>query len=166
MAIYEITATEVVQRCATCGQENRIPLEDLEAGVSIPNGPPPDPSHIQLPPCPRCKSQEYLIRSTDGDPEHPAPGSFGHLHRLMVDHLHSEFIKANKVSKELRDQRGKADQKLARPIKQADRDKYFRRGFKIDAPNAGRAEAAAAPPAPAPASAPRPPPEPDVPDDE
>ena len=33
MAVQEITNTEVVQRCAKCDRENRIPLATIEAGV-------------------------------------------------------------------------------------------------------------------------------------
>lgn len=136
MAILEITATEVVQHCAKCGRENRLPLAGLEVGISIHGVPAaelaPDPRPIQLPPCPTCKSQEFLIRSEEGEPEHRAPGSFGHLHRLLVDHLHSELVKANKVSQHLRDQQGRVDPKIAKPLKQADRDKFFGRGLKIE----------------------------------
>jgi hypothetical protein len=132
MAILEVTATEVVQRCAKCDTENRIALAGLEVGVA--RDAQTDSRTIPLPVCPTCRSQEFLIREPDDEPEHPAQGSFGHLHRMLVDHLHAELVKDDRVLPVLRDERGRADQRIARPISQAKRDRWFQRGMRIDPP--------------------------------
>jgi hypothetical protein len=132
MAILEVTATEVVQRCAKCDTENRIALAGLEVGVA--RDAQTDSRTIPLPVCPTCGSREFLIRTPDGDPEHPAQGSFGHLHRMLVDHLHAELVKDDRVLPVLRDERGRADQRIARPISQAKRDRWFQRGIRIEVP--------------------------------
>jgi hypothetical protein len=132
MAIFEVTATEVVQVCAKCDAENRIAAAGLEVGVARDSQ--TDPRTVPLPACPTCGSREFLIREADGEPEHPAQGSFGHLHRMLVNHLHAELVRADRVLPAFRDERGRADQTIARPIPQAKRDRWFQRGMRIDQP--------------------------------
>jgi hypothetical protein len=148
MPIYEVTDTDVVQRCSNCNQTNRIALTELQAGVPSPDGSAADPRLVALPACPSCKSGEFLIRSSDNDPPHPAPGSFGHLHRLLVDHLQSVLVTTNRVNPKLFKLNSKvADQGHARPLDKATRDKFFPDGaMKIPLP--------AGAPAPAPKPSP------------
>ena len=132
MAIYEVTSTEVVQRCGRCSAENRIAMGVLKVGVA--HEAQTDPRTIPLPACPTCASTEFLIRSPDDEPEYPAPGAFGHLHRLLVDELHAELVKADKVIPALLDSLGRADQTLARPVAKVTRDRWFPTGMKIERP--------------------------------
>lgn len=135
MPIYEVTSTDALQICVSCDRATRLPLATLQAGVPDPRG--AEALAVLLPPCPQCGSVEYLFRSPDAEPEHSEPGSFGHLHRLMVDHLHSELVKADRVHPGIRDKKtGKPDPRIARAVKPADREKFFPRGLKIDRPNA------------------------------
>jgi hypothetical protein len=124
MAIFEVTDTEVVQRCAKCGNENHTPLSKLEVGVGRESR--ADPRIIPLPECPICHSTEFLIRSADGEPAHPTPGSFGHLHRMLIDHLHAQLVSAGNVNPAFR------DQAIARPVSSADHKRWFPNGTKID----------------------------------
>jgi hypothetical protein len=124
MAIFEITDTEVAQRCAKCSHENHTPLSKLEVGVARESQ--ADPRIIPLPECPKCHSTEFLIRSPDDEPTHPTPGGFGHLHRMLVDHLHDQLVSAGKVNPALR------GQEIARPVSAADRNRWFPNGMKID----------------------------------
>jgi len=132
MAIHEVTDTEVLQSCAKCNAENRIALSGVDVGVARDDQ--SDARIVLLPACPTCRATECLIRSPDDEPAYPAPGTFGHLHRMLVDHLHAELVKKNKVIPALRDNRGRADQALARPVAQVTKDKWFPRGMKIDTP--------------------------------
>jgi DNA-directed RNA polymerase subunit RPC12/RpoP len=95
MAIQEITSTELVQRCAKCDRENRIALANLEVGVERDDQ--VEDSVVPLPECPTCRSREFLLRSPASEQAHPAQGSSGHLHRLIVDELHSELVKKGRV---------------------------------------------------------------------
>jgi hypothetical protein len=162
MAIYEVTSTEVVQRCGKCNAENRIPVTGIEVGIA--HEAQTDARTIPLPACPTCGSSEFLIRSPDDEPEYPAPGTFGHLHRMLVDDLHAELVKADKVIPALLDSLGHADPTLARPVEQAARDRWFPSGMKV---GASAVEAVSVPvpvvepvPAPEPVIAPEPLPEP------
>lgn len=130
MAIYEVTDSEVVQRCGKCGTENRLALDALEVGVAREEQ--MDPSVVPLPACPTCRSSEFLFRSPDVEPTHPAPGSFGHLHRLLVDEVHAELVKRKKVIPLLKDKEGRVDPKLAKPVAAEERSRWFPQGLKIE----------------------------------
>jgi hypothetical protein len=144
MAIYEVTSTEVVQRCAKCGAENRIAIAGLTAGAGSESQ--TDARVIALPTCPTCRSTEFLIRSQDDEPEYPAQGSFGHLHRMLVDSLHAALVKADKVAPSLRDKQGRTDQSLAKPLTPAQQARFFPRGMKIEPPAAERPQPGEPPP--------------------
>ena len=90
-----------------------------------------DPRVVPLPPCPACKSSEFLIRSTDGEPAHPAPGSFGHLHRLLVDQVHAELVKRKRVLPSLKDKQGVVQTGLAKPVAATELKRWFPSGMKI-----------------------------------
>ena len=83
MPIIEITKNHVRQRCAQCGSEHELAVSAL---TSDPGATGPESGILGLPPC-ACGSTEFLIRAPEGEPPHPAPGSFGHRHRLLVDAL-------------------------------------------------------------------------------
>ena len=91
MSIREITESDIEQCCENCGQTRRLDLADLKVGViqegqSIANV-------VPLPQCEGCGSAEFLFPSGKDEPDHPCPGCFGHLHRVMVDVLHSRLLK-------------------------------------------------------------------------
>jgi len=79
MPIIEITDSHAVQRCACCGHRRELAVGDLlptdERGTVL-----------TLPACP-CGAVEFLIGTPEDEPEYPAPGSFGHQHRLVVNAL-------------------------------------------------------------------------------
>ncbi|HEU4407114.1 MAG TPA: hypothetical protein VFS43_17730 [Polyangiaceae bacterium] len=88
----ELSATELVQACVVCGAQNRLPLATLRVGLG--EGEERRTSTVALPPCASCGASEFLLRSPEGEPPHPAPGSPGHLHRLLVDHLYGRLALA------------------------------------------------------------------------
>lgn len=130
MSIHEITSTEVLQRCGRCAAENRIALDTLEVGVARDEQ--TDASVVPLPACPTCRSTEFLLRSPNDEPVHPAPGSFGHLHRLLVDEMHAELVKRKKVIPLLKDNQGRVDPKLAKPVAAEELARWFPQGLKIE----------------------------------
>lgn len=79
MPIIEITDSEAVRRCAVCGESCGLVIDEMrptdEAG-----------SILALPACP-CGAVEFIIGAPEDEPEHPAEGSFGHRHRIVVDAL-------------------------------------------------------------------------------
>ncbi|GAB4212031.1 MAG: hypothetical protein OHK0013_34290 [Sandaracinaceae bacterium] len=130
MSIHEMTSTEVVQRCGKCAAENRIALDTLEVGVARDEQ--TDASVVPLPACPTCRSTEFLLRSPNDEPAHPAPGSFGHLHRLLVDEMHAELVKRKKVIPLLKANPGRVDPKLAKPVAAEELARWFPQGLKIE----------------------------------
>ena len=131
MSIHELNTTDVLQRCGKCAAENRITLDSLEVGAARDGQ--TDAGVVPLPACPTCRSTEFLLRSPDNEPAHPAPGSFGHLHRMLVDEVHAELVKRKKVIPLLKDKQGVVDPKLARPVAAEDVARWFPQGLKIEA---------------------------------
>ncbi|TQF11031.1 hypothetical protein FJV41_36380 [Myxococcus llanfairpwllgwyngyllgogerychwyrndrobwllllantysiliogogogochensis] len=132
MAIHEVTAEDVLQRCARCGSGNRLSLNLLEVGVA--NREDVDDGLVQLPPCPACRSTEFLIRAAEGEPEHPAPGSFGHLHRLLVGHIHAELVQRGRLHMGLKSKGGRAGKMVLPPLPQETRERWFPQGLRIAVP--------------------------------
>lgn len=128
MAIQEITDTEVVQRCAKCDHENHIALDDLEVGVERGDDQVED-TIVPLPECPTCHSREFLLRSPPEEQAYPLQdGSAGHLHRLIVDELHAELVKKDRVVERLK---GKTSKVLTRPIAAETKATLFKQGLKL-----------------------------------
>lgn len=132
MALLEIAETYVLQRCTRCHSNNHSALESLEVGVARRED--VDDGLIQLPPCSSCRSSEFLIRAAEGEPEHPAPGSFGHLHRLLVGHLHAELVQRGRLHRALKPKGGTAPQVVTQPLTQEARERWFPRGLRIEMP--------------------------------
>ena len=91
MSIREITDTKIEQLCENCGQTRRLNLADLKVGVTREKQ--PIANVVRLPQCESCGSAGFLFPSGKDEPDHPSPGSFGHLHRILVDVLHSQLLK-------------------------------------------------------------------------
>jgi hypothetical protein len=132
MALHEVTEDTVVQRCANCKRDNRIAIASLTVGVE--HGEHRDESLITLPVCPGCSSVEVLRRSADDEGDHPAPGTFGHLHRMLVDHLHAELVRRAQVAPAVRKADGRSAPVLARPLTADAIERWFPRGMKLESP--------------------------------
>jgi hypothetical protein len=96
MPITELKPNRIEQRCAACEATRELPLTDLTAGIQ--RGEQVDPLLIGLPACPDCGAREFLIRSPARDDlTRITPGSYGHLHRLLVDRLHRDLVTAGRI---------------------------------------------------------------------
>lgn len=126
MPIEELTSEAVLQRCAVCQTETKVPLPTLSIGVGSQVPEDIDPRVVRLPACPICKAQEFLIRSVDGQPT-PAPGTYAHLHSLLVDQLHAELASVGRVEKRL------VDLKVTE-VSAAAKKEFFPDGLKLPAP--------------------------------
>lgn len=144
MAIHEVTTSDVLQRCEACEDEHRILIDDLE--VSVARDQQVDGRLVPMPPCPACSAVEFLVRAPDDEPEHPSQGSFGHLHRMLVDELHADLVTRGKVNAALRDAEGGIPKNLAKPLSTERRDRWFSKGLRarraveqpVAAPEEGR----------------------------
>ena len=125
MPIREIDDDFIEQGCAACEAVHRVGLDDLRVGVSREGK--VDPSVVPLPPCESCGAVEFLIRSSDSEPEHPSPGSFGHLHRLLVDTLHARLVSRGCLAEGLTRRKAKA----ARAPGKAEIKRWFKDGLKL-----------------------------------
>lgn len=90
MSIRELMEGKLEQECGCCGAVRIIAETEIAIGSSQEGQ--TDTRVIPLPACADCGAVEYLIGSAVDEPEHPSPGSFGHLHRMLVDVLHSRLL--------------------------------------------------------------------------
>jgi hypothetical protein len=95
MAIREIRTSDFEQECAKCGGVRAVPFSNVEVGVVRDTQ--ANSKIIPLPACATCGATEFLMRSPDAV-VHPAPGSYGHMHSVLVDELHAKLVKANRVA--------------------------------------------------------------------
>lgn len=100
MPLTEVTATDVAHVCSACRSTRRTTLSALKEGQAALAPLAQSPDVLRLPPC-ECGATEFLVRSPEGEPPHPVPGGLGHLHRLLVDHLHSVLAGTPAPSAEL-----------------------------------------------------------------
>nr|WP_255666178.1 hypothetical protein [Myxococcus sp. AS-1-15] len=121
-----------MQRGIRCGRDNRLALDPQEVGVARRGD--ADDSLVQLPPCPACRSTEFLTRAAEREPGHPVPGSFGHLHRLLVAHLHAELVQRGRLHTVLKPKGGSAGKVLMRPLSQEARERWLPQGLRIAVP--------------------------------
>jgi hypothetical protein len=132
MPIVEIREDHVRQRCAKCRSERDIEVGALasaaEAGLL-------DTAVLGLPAC-SCGSTEFLIRAPDGEPPHPSPGSFGHLHRMIVDALVDGLKERANGGQNAASLARIAEAQLGASLVA----KWFPNGLKIDAPPEPRRE--------------------------
>ncbi len=125
MPIQEIHEDRIDQKCAKCGEVLNIPLDDLTAGVK--NGEQVMAQIIKLSPCAKCGAQEFFIRAPDDEPEHPSPGCYGHLHRLLVDDLHAKLVEREQVAEGFDLDAVSPREKLKDELK-----KWFPKDFKLE----------------------------------
>jgi hypothetical protein len=127
MPIYEVTETDMLRRCASCHEARRYPFTALTVGVERRGV--ASPGIIPLPAC-TCGSVEYLVRVPDTDPPHPAPGSFGHLHAMLVQELHRRLLIAGRLSPDLANETPPV---VAGPgLDAATKQRWFPNGLKIE----------------------------------
>jgi hypothetical protein len=100
MPIEELTSEEVLQRCSMCQSTSRLKLAALSLGVGSTFADDVDGRVVRLPPCPKCKAEEFLIRSADGVTA--APESYGELHQLLVDQLQASVAKLGRFDARLK----------------------------------------------------------------
>jgi hypothetical protein len=100
MPIEELTNEEVLQRCSLCQTATRSKLVTLSLGVGSTVADDLDGSVVRLPPCPKCKAEEFLIRSEV--PPAASPTTYGDLHRLLVDQLHASLAKLGRLDARLK----------------------------------------------------------------
>jgi hypothetical protein len=98
MPIYALTNREVSQLCIHCKVTHEVPLDTLEVSSVTDQG--AVAGCVVMPACAICGSGETLIGLSDSAPEHPRPGSFNHLHGLLVDQLHLHLLAAGRVATE------------------------------------------------------------------
>ncbi len=125
MPILEMHEDRIDQECAKCGEVHQVALDDLTAGVK--NEVLTAPPFVKLPQCSNCGAQEYLARSPDDEPDHPSPGCFGHLHRLLVDNLHAKLVEREQVTEGVEMETVKPRKKLKDELK-----KWFPKDFKLE----------------------------------
>ena len=99
MPIEELSNEEVLQRCSMCQTATRSKLATLSLGVGSIVADDLDGRVVRLPPCPKCKAEEFLIRSAAAPTS--APKSYGDLHRLLVDQLHASLVKQGRFREDL-----------------------------------------------------------------
>lgn len=141
MAIEEVMGTELLQRCAGCGAVNRVHFDALVVGVAC--GDCVDEHVVPLPSCPSCSSTEFLIRTSAGVTDHPSSGSFGHLHRVLVDHVHAELVGRRQVIPSLLDAAGEPRKGLCRPPSADAVSRWFKQGLRIEPSEGVESERAA-----------------------
>ena len=127
MPLVEIREANVSQRCANCDAVRSIQISSLEVGVAF--GAQRDGRVVSLPPCARCGATEFLIGSTERESSPRMAGSAGHLHRLLVDHLHAELVQRAQV-----EGASAAGELQALPLREEERRRWFPDGLKIEEP--------------------------------
>lgn len=130
MAIVELTANDVLQRCAHCESTNRVELSPLELGLTQDDI--VDRGAVALPPCVTCRSVEFVFGEQGGAPPHPAPGSFGHLHGLLVQELQARLFAQGRISAGMRCKREAKDETHVQPLAPAVVREWFAQGMKLE----------------------------------
>jgi hypothetical protein len=87
MPLEERADDHLMQRCSGCGTADIFASAALVADDTASA----DPRVFALPICTSCGAQEFLVRSGESVIEGVVPGSYSHLRRLLVDHLHERL---------------------------------------------------------------------------
>jgi len=127
MPISALRETDFDQQCIKCGGVRALSFDSVEVGVARESQ--SDAGVIPLPACPTCGATEFLLRSLD-DEEHPSPGSYSHLHCLLVDTLHAELVKRDRLEKAL----SRKEVPVRAPAAETLR-RWFKDGLKLPRPS-------------------------------
>lgn len=97
MPITELKTDSLSQHCTACEHERQISFSELAVGVIRQDV--VDPYMIALPVCAACGAREFLLRTPNPNAlVGIRPGSYSHLHRLLVDRLHHLLIQAGRIA--------------------------------------------------------------------
>jgi hypothetical protein len=99
MPIESLNDRTVELRCINCGAARTLELEKLELKLEPGARPDAAPAKIDLPVCVSadCCSTETLFASPAKPAIAAVPGSYGHLHSVLVDKLAAQLIKNRRV---------------------------------------------------------------------
>jgi hypothetical protein len=94
MPIESLHERAVELRCINCRTLRTLELDKLELKPEPGARPDTSPAKIDLPACanPGCGSSETLFASPAKPAVAPVPGSYGHLHSLLVDKLAAALV--------------------------------------------------------------------------
>jgi hypothetical protein len=100
MPVRELFTDHIEQECIACDHVHEVAFTTLRVGVErVPRF--SSSNLIQLPPCPVCGAVEFLAKSLDDEPSHPSPGSYGHRHKLLVNKLYGQLVRAGGLHSDL-----------------------------------------------------------------
>jgi len=126
MPIRELKDESFEQECSRCGAIRKVTFDEIAVGVERDDH--FDGSIIPILPCADCGAAEFLIRSPENEPEHPSPGSFGHLHRLLTDKLHAQLVKTDHLA----DGYPSDEKPATKEPTDEDLAKWFKNGLKLE----------------------------------
>ena len=96
MPIIALNPDSIQQHCNACGVQQELPFAQLAAGINRDGI--IDPYVMALPVCPGCGASEFLIRTANpAELARIRPGSYSHLHHLLVDRLHFQLASQGRV---------------------------------------------------------------------
>ncbi len=132
MPLLEVRDADVSQRCSRCDAVRSIGISSLEAGIVL--GAQQDDRIVRLPSCTGCGATEFLIRSHPRDVSMGISGTAGHLHRLLVDHLHAELVRRDQHINGAAPGGERSFEAWAPAPSQEELRQWFPHGLKIEAP--------------------------------
>lgn len=123
MPIREVLDETIEQECGHCRSVHKVPYLQMSVGLAL-EGLADDMSVI-LPLCPSCGAQEFLF-AFEGDDSFP--GSYGHLHRLLVNIVYRRLIDEDVVKSSL------SQKNLPQVADSEVLHKWFPNGFRLHRP--------------------------------
>jgi hypothetical protein len=99
MPIESLNDRTLGQRCINCGTARTLELDKLHVKLEPGIRPDTSPAKIDLPVCASdgCNSSETLFTSPERAAIRATPGSYGHLHSLLVDKLALQLIDGGRL---------------------------------------------------------------------
>jgi hypothetical protein len=99
MPIESLNDRTVEQRCINCRNARTLELDELELKLEPGARPDTSPAKIELPVCATrgCNSSETLFMSPEKAVVAAVPGSYGHLHSVLVDKLAAHLIEDGRL---------------------------------------------------------------------
>ena len=125
MTIQEIHDDSIDQQCEFCKTFRQLNFTQMTVGEGCADR--LNSRIICLPLCENCQTVEYLVCSSEDEPEHPSPGSFGHRHRLLVDVLRDRLIQSGQVVEGL-----ELDEDKVQEPTQQEIDRWFEDGLRLE----------------------------------